>query len=51
MHGGVASSPLWSTNYEKENCALVKLVSALADSPTTVLQTLAERCRMACFFD
>jgi len=29
-------------DYEKENCALVKLVSALADSPTTILQTLAE---------
>ena len=29
-------------NYEKENRALVKLVSALADSPTTVLQMLAE---------
>jgi PAS domain S-box-containing protein len=28
--------------YEKENRALVKLVSALADSPGTVLQTLAE---------
>src|SRR5215470_4840996 len=27
---------------EKENLALVKLVSALADSPSTVLQTLAE---------
>jgi PAS domain S-box-containing protein len=29
-------------NYEKENSALVKLVSALADSPRTVLQMLAE---------
>ena len=29
-------------DYEKENQALVKLVSALADSPTTILQTLAE---------
>jgi PAS domain S-box-containing protein len=29
-------------DYEKENCALVKLVSGLADSPSTVLQTLAE---------
>jgi PAS domain S-box-containing protein len=29
-------------DYEKENRALVKLVSALADSPRTVLQTLAE---------
>ncbi len=29
-------------DYEKENCALVKLVSALADSPSTIFQTLAE---------
>ena len=29
-------------DYEKENRALVKLVSALADSPSTILQTLAE---------
>ncbi|MFZ0953706.1 MAG: PAS domain S-box protein [Candidatus Sulfotelmatobacter sp.] len=29
-------------DYEKENGALVKLVSALADSPATVLQMLAE---------
>ena len=29
-------------DHEKENRALVKLVSALADSPATVLQTLAE---------
>jgi PAS domain S-box-containing protein len=29
-------------DHEKENRALVKLVSALADSPSTVLQTLAE---------
>jgi PAS domain S-box-containing protein len=29
-------------DYEKENRALVKLVSALADSPTTILQVLAE---------
>lgn len=29
-------------NYEKENRALVKLVSTLADSPGTVLQTLAQ---------
>src|SRR5215510_13241071 len=29
-------------DYEKENRALVKLMSALADSPTTILQTLAE---------
>lgn len=30
-------------DYEKENRALVALVSALADSPRTILQTLAER--------
>jgi PAS domain S-box-containing protein len=29
-------------DYERENRALVKLVSALADSPGTILQTLAE---------
>jgi len=29
-------------DYEKENRALVNLVSALADSPNTILQTLAE---------
>jgi PAS domain S-box-containing protein len=29
-------------DYEKENSSLVKLVSALADSPNTVLQALAE---------
>ena len=29
-------------DYEKENRALVKLVSALADSPTTIFQTLAD---------
>jgi signal transduction histidine kinase len=29
-------------DYETENRALVKLVSALADSPSTILQTLAE---------
>lgn len=29
-------------DYERENQALVKLVSALADSPSTILQTLAE---------
>ena len=28
--------------YEEENRALVKLVSALADSPSTIFQTLAE---------
>jgi PAS domain S-box-containing protein len=34
--------PSRSPDYEKENRALVKLVSALADSPSTILQTLAE---------
>jgi PAS domain S-box-containing protein len=34
--------PSGPPNYEKENRALVKLVSALADSPATVLQMLAE---------
>ena len=29
-------------DHQRENCALVKLVSALADSPTTILQMLAE---------
>src|SRR5215467_10177630 len=29
-------------DYEKENSALVALVSALADSPRTILQTLTE---------
>jgi len=29
-------------DYEKENRALVKLVSALADSPSTIFHTLAE---------
>jgi GAF domain-containing protein len=34
--------PCRSPDYEKENRALVALVSALADSPHTILQTLAE---------
>ncbi len=34
--------PLRPPDYEKENRALVALVSALADSPRTILQTLAE---------
>jgi PAS domain S-box-containing protein len=29
-------------DYETENCALVKLMSALADSPSTIFQTLVE---------
>ena len=34
--------PSRAPDYEKENQALVKLVSALADSPTTIFRTLAE---------
>ena len=34
--------PSRAPDYEKENCALVKLVSALADSPGTIFQTLVE---------
>src|SRR5689334_8262043 len=34
--------PARAPDHEKENLALVKLVSALADSPSTILQTLAE---------
>ena len=34
--------PSRAPDYEKENQALVKLVSALADSPGTILQTLAK---------
>src|SRR5215469_693343 len=34
--------PRRSPDYEKENRGLVALVSALADSPPTILQTLAE---------
>ncbi|MFY9904502.1 MAG: ATP-binding protein [Terriglobales bacterium] len=34
--------PSRTPDYEKENCALVKLVSGLADSPSTILQLLAE---------
>ena len=30
-------------DYEKENSALVALVSALTDSPPTILQTLADK--------
>jgi PAS domain S-box-containing protein len=36
------SRPSRPPDYEKENSALVALVSALADSPHTILQTLAE---------
>jgi PAS domain-containing protein len=35
--------PARPPDYEKENCALVALVSALADSPRTILQTLADK--------
>ena len=34
--------PLRPPDYERENCALVALVCALADSPRTILQTLAD---------
>jgi len=34
--------PSRTPDYERENQALVKLVSALADSPSTILQTLAD---------
>ena len=33
-------------DYKKENRALVKLMSALADSPNTIFQTLAKRFRI-----
>lgn len=36
------SRPSRSPDYEKENRALVKLMSALADSPGTIFQTLAD---------
>jgi PAS domain S-box-containing protein len=36
------SRPSRPPDYEKENRALVKLMSALADSPSTILQTLAD---------
>jgi hypothetical protein len=36
------SRPWRPPDYEKENRALVKLMSALADSPGTILQTLAD---------
>ena len=36
------SRPSRSPDFEKENRALVKLVSALADSPSTIFQTLAD---------
>jgi PAS domain S-box-containing protein len=34
--------PARRPDYEKENCALVRLMSALADSPSTIFQTLVE---------
>jgi C4-dicarboxylate-specific signal transduction histidine kinase len=36
------SRPSRPPQYEEENCALVKLIGALADAPQTILQTLAE---------
>ena len=36
------SRPSRPPDYEMENCALVKLMSALADSPSTIFQTLAD---------
>ena len=35
--------PSRAPDYEKENCSLVALASALADSPQTILQTLADK--------
>ncbi|MCI0362787.1 MAG: hypothetical protein L0219_02830, partial [Phycisphaerales bacterium] len=35
--------PSRSPEYERENSALAALVSALADSPRTILQTLADK--------
>src|SRR5271165_72918 len=40
--GELQRRPSRPPDYEKENHALVKLVSALADSPSTIFQTLAE---------
>ena len=40
--GELQRRPSRPPDYEKENRALVKLVSALADSPSTIFQTLAE---------
>jgi len=42
FHWTVQRRPSRPPDYEKENQALVKLVSALADSPTTIFRTLAE---------
>lgn len=39
------SRPLRTPDYEKENRALVDLASALADSPSTIFQTLADTIR------
>jgi PAS domain S-box-containing protein len=41
----VLNRPWRQPDYEKENSALVALVSALADSPRTILQTLADKVR------
>jgi PAS domain S-box-containing protein len=39
---GLQNRPSRPPDYQKENHALVKLMSALADSPGTILQTLAD---------
>ena len=41
----VLNRPWRQPDYEKENSALLALVSALADSPRTILQTLADKVR------
>lgn len=43
LTGELHSRPSRSPEYEKENSALVALVTALADSPRTILQTLADK--------
>ena len=40
--------PSRSPEYQKENCALLALSNALADSPRTILQTLAETILEVC---
>ena len=39
----LSNRPRRSPDYEKENSALVALVTALANSPRTILQTLADK--------
>lgn len=41
--GELHKRPYRAPEYQKENSALVALVSALADSPRTILQTLADK--------